>query len=307
MPRRSNLFQDVVGIITSHMAEGATVEESAELENRVTGKKREVDVVITTEAGGHTVIISVEASATKRPATVEWVERMIGKHADLPTNKLLLVSENGFRDQARAYADAKGVAAIAPENLASDDPAFEVVNHLRSIWPKVISLTPRGVRLVVRRPRTDDVVRFKAEHDHIIFLDDGQEIGTLLEVMQAFIQANMLAIAEQIGLQDSADDMTSEFLLGVGPPWIIKIDGAEHRLYVRDDSGEEPELHVVEEMHVRGQAAIQVSEISLEHRRLGDVTYAFGEGSVAGRDALVLFTESEEGGKATIRIRPISD
>ena len=29
VPRRSNLFQNVVGIIHAHMAEGATVEESA--------------------------------------------------------------------------------------------------------------------------------------------------------------------------------------------------------------------------------------------------------------------------------------
>jgi hypothetical protein len=33
MPRRSNLFQDVVAIIHRHMAEGATVEESAMLLN----------------------------------------------------------------------------------------------------------------------------------------------------------------------------------------------------------------------------------------------------------------------------------
>jgi len=32
--------------------------------------------------------------------------------------------------------------------------------------------------------------------------------------------------------------------------------------------------------------------------------YAYAEGTIAGREALFLITENEEGGKATIRVRP---
>ncbi len=112
------------------------------LRDRVTGQEREVDVVITTEAAGHPVIVSVEASSTRRPATVEWVDRMTGKHAHLPTDKLVLVSEAGFAASAYESAEAKGALAIAPEDLASEDPAFSVVNRLPSIWPKTVSLVP---------------------------------------------------------------------------------------------------------------------------------------------------------------------
>ena len=44
MPPRFNLFQDVVAIIERHKAAGTVIKESAELIDRDTGEKREVDV-----------------------------------------------------------------------------------------------------------------------------------------------------------------------------------------------------------------------------------------------------------------------
>jgi hypothetical protein len=35
--------------------------------------------------------------------------------------------------------------------------------------------------------------------------------------------------------------------------------------------------------------------------------YAYGQGEIAGKQALLLFTEGEEGGKVTMRIREESD
>jgi hypothetical protein len=42
VPKRTNLFQQVVSVIYEHLADGASIEESAMLPNRLTGKKREV-------------------------------------------------------------------------------------------------------------------------------------------------------------------------------------------------------------------------------------------------------------------------
>lgn len=50
MPKRTNLFHDVVASVYRQMAEGATVEECAMLRNRVTGELREVDVMIKSKA-----------------------------------------------------------------------------------------------------------------------------------------------------------------------------------------------------------------------------------------------------------------
>jgi hypothetical protein len=50
-----------------------------------------------------------------------------------------------------------------------------------------------------------------------------------------------------------------------------------------------------------GTAEIHGSNVSLTHRRLGHIMYAYGEGTVRGRKALLLFTEGEHGRKSTIR------
>jgi hypothetical protein len=68
VPKRSNLFQEVVEILHRHMAGNATVEASAMLPSQSTGALREVDVVIRAKQAGHDVIVSVEAMARSRKA-----------------------------------------------------------------------------------------------------------------------------------------------------------------------------------------------------------------------------------------------
>ena len=77
VPRRTNLFQRVVLTIHEHVAEGASVEESAMLPSVSTAELREVDVVIHASAGPYPFLIRIEATARKRPADTPWVEQMI--------------------------------------------------------------------------------------------------------------------------------------------------------------------------------------------------------------------------------------
>jgi hypothetical protein len=53
-----------------------------------------------------------------------------------------------------------------------------------------------------------------------------------------------------------------------------------------------------------------VSEIPLKTGRLGElnVSFAYGEGTVGGRDALLVVTERDDDkGQLTIRVRPTND
>ncbi len=103
-----------------------------------TGADREVDVVVRGTQAGHEVIVSVEAMSRSRKADREWVDQMVGKHADLPTSKLVLVSEKGFTRDARAAAIANHAVPLAPKGLAAD-PDRGVVTALTTLWPKVCS------------------------------------------------------------------------------------------------------------------------------------------------------------------------
>jgi hypothetical protein len=304
MPRRTNVFQEVVAIIQQHMAGDATVEESGMLKHRATGKEREVDVVIRSRVAGHEVIVSVEATDSGRKADTTWVESRIEKHRNLPTSKLVLVSQLGFTGPARTQAEAEHVVALAPEDLDVEDPAFVVVNALSSLWPKVLSFSPETATLMVRTPagtlqRVRDV-----QPDTWVFLADGQKVGTVLEVFKAACDANFPRIAEMVGLADITEDLDRFFVLGYGPPWAIKLDGENKDLYLGWEQSDPPELHEIQQAEFRGKATIRVGEIPLRHRRLGEVAYAYGEGEIGERPVLIVVSEDEGGGKATIRVRP---
>src|SRR4051794_5569504 len=87
MPPRYNVFQDVVAIIERHKGAGTVITESAELIDRDTGQKREVDVIVSSVVDGAEVIMGIEAADRSRPADVPWLEQQIAKHCALgPTS-----------------------------------------------------------------------------------------------------------------------------------------------------------------------------------------------------------------------------
>jgi hypothetical protein len=112
MPRRTNDFQRLIYLIHHQVAAGATVTESKFLFDRLSGKPVEVDIVIEGKVGEIPFAFGIECTAESRPATVEWVREMIGKHSDLPLNKTVLVAKSGFTKEATDKALAHGVDAI---------------------------------------------------------------------------------------------------------------------------------------------------------------------------------------------------
>jgi len=304
VPKRTNLFQDVVAIVYEHLAGAAVKEESAMLVNRLTGAKREVDVVLRSTTAGHETVIAIEAAGRTRRAAVDWVEQMIGKHENLPTDKVVLVSEAGFTEQAKALAAVENMVTLTPTDLTGEDPAYKVVNAVPSLWPKTISLSPDRARVWVDRPG-EGVKWFRAPADLDVFRGDGEPVAALMQVYANLLDANFERVAEQIGLADIAEDIERFFTLRAGPEWEVRIDEKPQRLYARWEDGDHgPELHAIEALEFTGRASIHVSEIRLNHKQLAgiDVKYAFGEGTFGGQPALVVVTEGEHGGKLTVRI-----
>ena len=303
MPRRTNLFQDVVAIIHRHMAGDARVEESALLSHQLTGADREVDVVISSRVAGHDVVVSVEATKTGQPADVTWVEQQVSKHAHLPTSKLVLVSAAGFSDDAHELALASHAVPIQPQDLTADDPSFQVVNKLRSIWPKELTLTVVAFRAVVtdlegmERP-------MKAEEDEQVFLGDGTVVATMRDLLDTCIEGNIDEVGEQLGLAQISEDQVGEVVLVVADFGTITAGGETQSLHLRSSIEEGTEVLLpIAQIQVAARARVRVSEVSLEHGRLGEVLFSHGEGRFGSGEALFVVTENESGGNLTIRPR----
>ena len=113
MPRRTNNFQRLVYLIQHQLADGATVTESKLLPDIHSGEAVEVDIVVEGSIADVHVVVGIECTSGKRPATVEWVNEMAGKHADLHVDKTVLVSASGFTAKALAKAAKHGIEALS--------------------------------------------------------------------------------------------------------------------------------------------------------------------------------------------------
>jgi hypothetical protein len=317
MPKRTNVFQEVVAIIHRHIAEGAAVEESVLLAELVSGDLREVDAVIKGKTAGYEVIVSVEANARKRPAPVGWVEEQVKKHEALPTNQLVLASQAGFTRKARRVAEEHGIPAIAPEMLSEPNSDYEVIGKMKSVWPRVASLLAKHPRLTLEAPdgTTSEGI---GPGDLLILRQDGTEILNLRHIVEAILKGNFPKLMEKLGpiLASVTEEMSVSFTIsseGVGRNMLVDDDSSGQAvplgdLFLRYEAPyKAPVLHRIVKLEMEGTATIQPSlPVPLTHARLGGVDMAFGEGQIADRPALIVLTEDERGGKMTIRVRPES-
>ncbi len=183
MPKRSNAFQQAILLVKKELAgTSAIVRESAMLPNAVTGDKREVDILIEKKVAGTTLLIAVECIDWKRKADVSWVEKMFAKHADLPTNALILASRNGFTASAEATATARGLAMVSIKS-PSESLAHSVVGKLKEIFLKRGNSNVKTVEITVFNEQTGRNEKFKSFADTEVVRSDGSAYGLMLDLV----------------------------------------------------------------------------------------------------------------------------
>ena len=146
MPRCTNAFQRLILLINASLAAGATVEESVLLPDSVTGELREVDILITAKVAAYTARVAIEVVGRSRKSDATWVESMRAKHENIPTDKLILVSETGFSKPAKVKARFYGIETMTIETARSVD------------WGLLADLTATGTAQVVTIPFDCSVV-----------------------------------------------------------------------------------------------------------------------------------------------------
>jgi len=291
VPRRSNFFQRVIAVVHAHMSEGAIVEESAMLPDRESGTLREVDVVIKVSKPYETVV-SIEATSTtqsqsskRRRANVEWVERMLGKHASLPTNLLVLVSETGFTQEAMRKATARGALALTPEDLDETDLSDEALRRFSAMTTlRQTHFRPTRIRArlkVVTRAGNIEVIN-TSRGSATVFLDTGQALSSLDALAQARFANDWDDLVDSLNLGSLADGELQEVTLDFGVTRAV-INGVSHALSVelshfRDLGDSGPALLLSLEF----QCTLQVSrtDIDMRTQKLGDIYFASGRGTI---------------------------
>ena len=191
MPARSNDFQRLVFLVKKVLAPtNATVTESKFLTDRMTGERCEVDVCIEDEFTGHSRTLCVEVRDRSRPASVEWVREMRGKHQHLPTDRLVLASRSGFSKTARRDAEQAGIDLLAYKNITEQD----VENTLgHTLFAKSYQLA--ATKVVGILPATEALAaeRVELSPKYHCFDQDGTVLGNVLQLVHAVLKDRRLA------------------------------------------------------------------------------------------------------------------
>ncbi|GAA3252995.1 hypothetical protein [Nonomuraea helvata] len=289
MPARSNDFQAVVYFIKKNLAADATVTESAQLRDRVTGQLREVDVVVAGHMAGHPTVIGIECRGRSRKDAVSWVEEMRAKHDDLPTDQLVLVSASGFSKAATLKARHYGIQIVTPGSPIADDGPLA---RLRD--PQVDFLGVTHDRLVALHGMVElDGQTHISEltPDLVLFAADGTELGPLADLVRSTYD----------GL-----DLRSALAAAQGGDQYLVIDVRRPRL--PQPGSEAIEVYLLRESHpphllpLRGLRIICASRVDVRPVQMSagelhgpgfqDAAFAYGSGQVAGVDALLVFTHA---------------
>ncbi|MGV0603940.1 hypothetical protein [Mycolicibacterium sp. XJ1904] len=314
MPRRTNDFQDLITLLTQIIGKDVA-KPSVELPSKITGKKREVDIVVEGEVSGHRVLIGIECSAPKRrPNTVEWVERMYGKHSHLPTQKLVLVSSTGFTADALKLAAFHDIEAITPGEV-TEGFVGKIVNNLKSLRLETLDAVIDTITVVVDPPiggQVDRVPFTREQWALAIVRKDKTEVCALGQLANTLLRSLDLSRDEFRDIESGSPyEMAHGNLLDNGEP--VFLHGHEPTAAASDgtDPGEpatEERLYRIVEIINTMTFQVRGVDMPLSHGSYRESNYSSGKAVVGDREFHWAFTESADGDvESATRISPIDD
>lgn len=287
MPKRTNPFQRLIFTIQQSVTDDAVVTESKMLTNTRTGSLVEVDIVIETETGTIPMMVGIECTAAGRPATVEWVREMLGKHDDLPTDKLVLVSQSGYTSEAEEVAHARGIEAISLQRAESFDWSelvTELVNNpylrIASFQMSIKSWSVTFDQSERQRLEAKGSLTFSDESE--VFKPGGEILATVRQLGTSMLQEPR--VFERI-MRRWAKERKDEFTVTA-----IVDEGTQ----ISDVDGEK---FAIREFTLNVVCEVESTPVDLEAATYGKSQVAFGNvpdifsGSTG--DVTVLFTEQE--------------
>ena len=288
MPKRTNEFQSMVYLMKRCLAEDASVEESAFLTDPSTGEAQEVDVVLRAAVAGHDVLVSVECVDRSRPANIEWIDQMHGKHSRLPTNVLVLVSKNGFTARALKKAKSLGI-----ETVRLDEPPAEVAARLRSrlhgMRVSRAELVTARFNMMVQRKGLPEIAAVPNSTD-FIFLGDGEPLCDV----DCLLAKSLEHIHPPEGTWERLRDGETEIEIPLHlEEVLVVVKGQQQPVFLKATS-DDALYRIVRIDLVTTPRCVEVP-LDLELGQLGSSSVAWGQTQLLGDSMLVVMSRDADG------------
>jgi hypothetical protein len=216
MPKRSNIFQRLVKLLHEKLDENWVVSESEMLTHRLTNEEREVDIVLKYKLGNHDVIVSIECTDTKRPASSTWVETMAKKHDFLPTSKLVLWSASGFYKPAITTAEKLGIDIVSQ----STNNDLEWSKFSKILNDGFLKLVHSEFTFFIDVVDTDgNKIRLDNPYNYIFKVENSETYFSILQLREYIMHQ------QEVGsvLLDHASNDQKDFWLQFVPPFECQV------------------------------------------------------------------------------------
>ena len=297
MPKRTNKFQKLVFAAKRHAAHGAVVTESKCLINQRTKKGREVDVVIEGTQADHQFVISIECVDYGRRPTIEWVERMAAKHENLPTDKLILVSNADFARDALEEAEGRGIETVTFRAIEEGEDNARLFGTLDTLMTKNISLSPSKVMIMVPAYAGLPRETVAALPDNTLFSERGEPRESVKDLVM-----RLLGSEEVRGyITAHGSDEHTRFVLEGNLP---RNETGTAALFMQ--KREPLVMRPAHSIRIEGDCVINASPIAMQRGVLGQLFVAWGEmTTIRGESVLLLATENQ--GKTNISFMPVPE
>lgn len=216
MPKRSNVFQRLVKLLHDRLDKNWEVHESEMLCNRLTGDDREVDIVLKYKLGPHEVIVAIECTDAKRPASSTWVEAMAKKHEFLATSKLVLWSAKGFYKPAIITAEKLGIETVSQ----NDDIDVEWATISKIFKDGFLKVVQSSFNFFIDVVDTDGKkTRLEEPHNYLFKIEGKESFFTILHLRQYVMSLQELGTA----LLDHATKDKKDFWIKYEPSFECQV------------------------------------------------------------------------------------
>lgn len=291
MPKRTNDFQKLIYLVRVNLADGATVTESKMLTDRLTKRKREVDVCIEGHVGGLPVIVSIECRDHKRIADVSWVDAMKAKHERLPTNALILASRSGFTPEARDVAASFGIQTMSLTEV--DEVDFpKLLSVASSLWTKSVTVTAEKVlvRVLATSTLTAEAVVVRA--DNLVYYSDGTELCQISALVEMLLKSPHAR--DQLLSEGKQDHVWFEIV------WEPPRDRRNKPLFLK--TIDTNIFREIESISIKGPCRLQIAQFGMRRGKLSDIYLAWGKTEILGQEAILVVTKEADIEKLSINL-----
>ncbi|MFO7556017.1 MAG: restriction endonuclease [Desulfobacterales bacterium] len=177
MGKKWKRFENLSAQIQRSLSPSAVVTQNERVRGKITGVKRELDIVVRVSSGQFELLIVIDCKDYNKKVDVQDVESFMGKLKDVEANKGALVAAKGYTDAAKKMAKDAGISVYDLVDAESEDwPSYVTIpvlvdgRHLQSVSYQIASTE-----------------RFSPSIEGIeyvsVFRSDGSRIGPLRDLL----------------------------------------------------------------------------------------------------------------------------